>query len=273
MIFDDPITTWRAVVYSQILIDAEDFNHIVERVNNFILTDKSDLTKGQQKDYDATVKDYIYPYQDGSFSSPYFSYYKYLVDEGLVTIPDDLRTKFEAWVATCVLGPIYPLEEICIVCQKPKVINMLNKKIHCESGPAISYGPDFNIFALNGVKVPEYLAVTPEEELDIKYFKTIKNAEVRTEFVRKFGIERMLDYGKIVDSHTQYSDEWYTKSQYELWDMQSLFEGINYAPHLKMTNQTTGIFHVEAVSPECKTIPEAVEDRIKRRNLKIKDIK
>jgi hypothetical protein len=46
--------------------------------------------------------------------------------------------------------------------------------------------------------------------------------------------------------------------------MQSLFPNVDYAPHLKMLNQTTKIWHVEAVSPSCKTIEAALEDRYGR---------
>jgi hypothetical protein len=51
--------------------------------------------------------------------------------------------------------------------------------------------------------------------------------------------------------------------------MNHLFEGINYAPHLKMLNQTTGVWHVEAVSPSCMSVADAIKDRFGGRDLNI----
>jgi hypothetical protein len=36
-----------------------------------------------------------------------------------------------------------------------------------------------------------------------------------------------------------------------------------------MTNQTTGVFHVEAVSPRCRTLADAIKERLGGRDLKI----
>jgi hypothetical protein len=55
--------------------------------------------------------------------------------------------------------------------------------------------------------------------------------------------------------------------------MSKLFNGIEYAPHLKMTNQTTGTIHIEAVSPVCRNLKDAIIDRMGGRDLKIINIK
>ena len=71
----------------------------------------------------------------------------------------------------------------------------------------------------------------------------------------------MLNECKLMDSYKDYNDEWWTKSEYELYDALPLYEGVTRharCPHLKMKNQTTGIWHVEGVHPGCKTIEEAL---------------
>lgn len=87
----------------------------------------------------------------------------------------------------------------------------------------------------------------------------------------------MLDMGKIVDSYENYPDQtnysWWWKSEYELWDMSAIFDEIPYQPYLKMKNQTTGVWHVEAVSPNCKTLLEAIKERFGGREMKIVSIK
>ncbi len=93
------------------------------------------------------------------------------------------------------------------------------------------------------------------------FYHQTKDADVRTEFVRKFGIERMSSLGKVIDTHENHDDHWYTESAYELIDMSPIFNSIDYAPHLKMKHQTMGMFVMEPVSPHCRTIEDALSDR------------
>jgi hypothetical protein len=104
--------------------------------------------------------------------------------------------------------------------------------------------------------------MTPSHELTLEQYNKLENADHKMEFVRKFGVERMLSVGKKIDSHENYNEAWWTKSEYELWDMAVLFPGIPYAPHLKMLNQTVGVWHVESVSPECKNLKQAIAERL-----------
>jgi hypothetical protein len=104
--------------------------------------------------------------------------------------------------------------------------------------------------------------MTPAEKLDINFFINEKNADIRTEFVRKYGIDRMVSMGQDIDTYKKYKNEWWTKSQYKLINMAFAYEGLSYCPHLYMLNQTVpGVYHVEAVSPKCKTIQDALNER------------
>jgi hypothetical protein len=204
-----------------------------------------------------TTESFVTPYQTGSFFVNVFSFYDYFIGEGLVELPPDLLKKYKIWEATSKLGFIYPLEDVCIVSQKPSKISLNEKgQLHCEDGPSVEYPSGWKMFSLNGITVPESLVMTPSEDLSIEFFKNETNADVKAEFVRKYGVERMLDLGKKVDSYEKYDQEenpWWWKSGYELWDMASIFPGLTYQPFLKMVNQTTGILHVEACSTECRT--------------------
>ena len=86
----------------------------------------------------------------------------------------------------------------------------------------------------------------------------------------------MIDLGTLVDSYEKYNKEvypWYHNSEYQLYDMKDCYPGLTYQPFLKMLNQTTGIWHMEAVSPECRTIEQALTERFNGRKLKIVNIK
>lgn len=264
VIFDNPNECWVACNYAVSGVAPENLR---ERVDNFFNTPKGER--------DIEVGTPVFPYQEGSFFVSVFSFYDYMFNELGIEIDSELRKRYDMWEATSKLGLIYPLDDVCIVSEKPTIVNLNeNNQLHCDGAAALEYAGhgNFKIYALNGVVVDEYLAVTPEEQLDLKYYHSIKNADQKTEFVRKFGIDRMLELGKKLDSYVNYDDKWWTKSEYELWDMSCLFQGVNYAPHLRMTNMTTGVFHVEAVSPSCRTLADAIKERLGGRELKIKAI-
>ena len=207
------------------------------------------------------------PWQTGSFYASTFSFYDFMVEEVGVELEAELYAKYKVWEATSQIGCIYPLDGLTVVSQKPITIHLNeNNMLHKDGGPAIEYAGmgNLKVYSLNGVHVPEYVAVTPEEQLDLEYYNTIENADVKAEFVRKAGVERFLDKAKLMDTYKNYDKEtypWVYRSQYQLYDMSFLFGGLSYAPFLYMKNITTEIFHLEGVSPNCKTLKEAIKER------------
>lgn len=274
IIFNNPIEAWVACNYA---VHGHKINELKQCVEEYF--------KGNKPEW--KVSHFVSPYLNGSFSAPTFAFYdffKYELHvafeakgtpvENAVSNGLSIDALYELWRSTTELGLIYPLHNVtgtvqnmCIVCEKPSFVKLNeNGVIHCDGGPAVKYEGHGNmiIYALNGVTVPDWLALTPSSKIPVERIHEIKNADVKAEFVRKIGIERMLSMGKKIDSHESYNDEWWTKSEYELWDMSSLFPNVEYAPHLKMLNQTTKIWHVEAVSPECKNIEDSLKDRYGR---------
>jgi hypothetical protein len=167
-----------------------------------------------------------------------------------------------------------PFENICFMCERPLIQSVNGRgQLHCETGPAMVCRDGWEIYSLNGVTVPKELVTTPAEDLSIDFFTQEKNADVKAEFVRKFGVERMIDMGQIVDTFENYPDQnaysWWWKSQYQLIDMKTAFPGLEYQPYLKMRNQTTDIWHMEAVSPACRTLKDALKERFGGRDMKI----
>lgn len=127
---------------------------------------------------------------------------------------------------------------------------------------------------MNGVRVPEELVMTDAGKLDAEKWLRNENADVRAEFIRKFGIERLKSRGKIVDTWKNYDDIWFERSEYELVDMSPILSRLDYAPYLSMRNQSVpGVWHMEAVPRTVKTVQEAVEFRTKTKNPKIVNIK
>lgn len=262
LVFDNPTQSWIACHFAQQNVPV---NEIPGKVKEFI--------EGKNR---FKLEPFCSPFLSGSFSVPNFSFYDFMFNEVGVEIDAELLRKYKIWEASTRLGMIFPLENVCIVSQKPiKISRNEAGQIHADcDGPAIEYAGEMGekVFALNGVTVPEWLAVTPSHKLILEQYNSISNADIKMEFVRKFGIERMLECGKKIDSYENYDNEWWTKSEYEIWDMKALFPGVNYAPHLKMLNQTTKVWHVEALPPDVRTIEEAMYRRMNNRKINIKAI-
>ena len=261
VIFDNPIEAWVACNYAH-YHDVKP-NDLKSKVKEFFTNKKK-----------IEIEPFVMPHLTGSFDSSIYSFYDVFRNELGIKFNSydentkkevDLTKKYERWEATSKIGMIFPLEHVAIVSEKPTIINRNENNVaHCDGGPAISYAgiEDFHIYMLNGVRVPEWLAVEHSSKIDINRYKELTNADIKMEFVRKIGIERMLNLGKKIDSYEKYTNTWWNKSQYELWDMSCLFQGsVSYAPHVKMLNQTTGVWHVEAVSPKCRNLAEALNER------------
>lgn len=217
------------------------------------------------------------PWMTGSFFASTFAFYDYMITELGVELDRELWTKYKIWEASSRLGCVYPLENVTIVSEKPTYISLENGRLHKDGAPALTYAGlgDINIWSLNGVEVPEWLSKTPSYDLTLKDYNKLTNADVKAEFIRKVGIERFLDRGEVIDTYTSYDKDthgWWHESEYELVDMSVLFSTLDYAPYLKMVNQTTKIFHMEGVSPDCKTIGEALKERFGGKDFIIESI-
>ncbi len=267
IVVDSPLAAWYAV---NILVNSggqvsgqvsdQVRNQVRDQVRNLIIDQVSDQVRNQVSDQ---VSDYVHPYIDGHLYAHYFSFYGYFNE--VLNIKFPCQDKYNWHLSTCEIGHFYPLENVCIISQKPIEYNFNSKKqLHSENGAAIKYADGFSVYSLNGIRVPEYLAVTPSGNLDLDFFMNEKNADIRTEFIRKYGIDRMISLGKEVDSYKNYTKEDWFNSEYKLIDMSAIFDTVDYAPHLYMKNQTTGVYHLEGVSPDCNTLIDAFKFRESR---------
>lgn len=185
----------------------------------------------------------------GSHDASWLSFYDFMLNEVKLDCCEKLVPLMD--LATC-CGWVLPYREYAILQDRPVAIHREDEQLHCDGGAAIEYSDGFSIYCLHGVRVPEWLAVTPMEELDPARLPKIDNAQVRAEFVRKVGIDRVihkLSKG-VIDK----------EGNYELHDLDLGDE--EYRPYLKMLNPSVpDIWHVEGVAPECRTVAEALKWR------------
>jgi hypothetical protein len=154
-------------------------------------------------------------------------------------------------------GYIYPLDNFCIFSEKPLIIKMKNGLLHSENGPSVEYADGFfKVWSLNGVGVPQYLVETKWNELDCTVFLKEPNAEVRREFVRKAGIEKVCKdlNAKVISKGFDQAGQ---PCELLLLDLKDGRE----RPYIKLLNPSMGIYHIEGVPTECKTLEQAFNSR------------
>ena len=259
VVLSSPLSAWVAVclfgsqVWSQVRSQVGDqvWNQVLDQVRNQVRDQVWSQVGGQVRDQVWNqVRDFAWPYIIGSFCSPVLSFYDCMESLG-VNYSITVREKYGWWKRTSQIGLFYPLENICIISDRPSIINMSNKVLHCNGGPAIAYTDGFSVWCLNGVRVTKELAETPAYQLDAHILLRENNAEVRREIVRKIGMERI-----VAELGAETLDK---QGEYELLNF-DLGDG-RKRPYLKMLNLSIKTWHLEGVPPDIKTVEEALNWR------------
>jgi len=186
--------------------------------------------------------------QSGNVVSGYCAFYDFLMNEvKKLDVPWDVFTN-----VTSYLHYFWTFKDFVFLTEKPKSLKFNSKnQLHCEDGLACEYNDGWGLYSLNGVSVPEYVVKTKPEQFDCNFLLKEKNAEVRREIVRKVGIDLICQRlnAKIMDK----------KDNYELINLD--LGDDSYRPYLKMLNPSIGVWHVEGVHPNCRTVEDALNFR------------
>ena len=146
----------------------------------------------------------------------------------------------------------WPYKGLVLASERPLTVQVDGDgRLHCEDGLALGYRDGWGVYALHGVRVPDWLVLTPVADLDPRRLLREANVEVRREFVRKVGIERVCAAlgSQTVDTRGDYA--------LVLLDLQ---DG-RRRPYLKMKNPSIGVYHLEGVHPDCATVQQALNWR------------
>lgn len=125
--------------------------------------------------------------------------------------------------------------------------------LHNDTNFALKSG-DEQFYFLHGLQIddPKWI-LTPAEELKPSDILAIPNADLRREMIRKKGIEQMLDgmFHRRLDQQGNY-----TLYQVLLGD--DISSACNF---LKMLNPSIGVWHMEGVPNEIRTVSDALRWR------------
>ena len=239
----------RNQVYSQVesQVESQVRNQIWVQVHSQVRDQLQTQVKSQVR---SETIDFIWPYFDCQFWAGYLSFYDFMKNEVNIEYPND--KEYETFKSCQPYGMVFPLDELCIVCQPPTKISMKNGLLHNEHESAVSYNGHCEVYALNGVTMKKEYVMTPANEILPETIMKETNVDVRRELLRKIGIERIMESlpHKLLEK----------KDNYELYSI-DLSDDLKDARYLKMTNPSVGCFHLEGVSPEINSISEALKWR------------
>jgi hypothetical protein len=221
------------------IFENNNFNLLLNEVEEQVKTDKS-------------LQKIIYPYFDCQYWAGFFAFYDVMENE--LGIEFEVIDKLNVLRACQPYGMVWPLDNLCAVCQPPTVIEKNDSGLHCTTGPALSYNGDNEIYALNGVVLDKRWVMTPAEEIKADEILKEQNVEIRRELLRKVGIEKIFEQlpHKVIE----------TKGTYTLYSI-DLSPTVRGAKYLKMVNPSIGVFHLEGVDPGVKSVDEALRWRNK----------
>lgn len=190
------------------------------------------------------------------------AYASFFRDVCKLDLPGDLWDRAQAYEATAREACWWwPHRDFVIACTHPTSIqrelvdpNRLrghgSHRLHCATGPAISFADDWNIWAWHGVRVTEQIILRPET-ITAEQIAKEPNAQVRQVMVERVGIERVCQMFNAQSIHAQ--------GEYDLLSL-DLGDG-RRRPYLKMRNPSVGCYHIEGVHPDCRTVQQAINWR------------
>ena len=90
-------------------------------------------------------------------------------------------------------GWILPHENICFASERHCILNRDERgRLHSISDPAIMYPDGWKIYAIHGVRVPEYIVTNPEQ-ITIDKIDSEKNAEIRRIMIDIYGAKNYIE--------------------------------------------------------------------------------
>jgi hypothetical protein len=140
-------------------------------------------------------------YFGGNLWPAWISFYKLFEESKLVKYNefDSMRLNlFADIVDSC--GWWYPFENLCIVCDRPEIINIEDGQLNSENMPAIKFRDGWAIYAINGHLVPEKVIMNPEL-ITLEEIEKEDNSETKRIMIYRYGIGRYLSEigAKVVD--------------------------------------------------------------------------
>ena len=164
----------------------------------------------------------------------------------------DFQKEWEIFKSICkTCGGMFPFEEICVVCDRPRILSFDNqRRLHGEGSPAIQFADGFSVYAYHGVNLPKKYGKVHPKKWQAEWILSEENAELKRVLIREIGYARI--------SQELLATEVDTWQEYELLRINS---DVDVEPIylIKMTCPSTGYIHALRVPPDISSAREAIE--------------
>ena len=147
-------------------------------------------------------------------------------------------------------GWVFPLSKTCIVCDRPRQLRFDSQhRLHGEGKPAIEFRDGYEIYAYQGVRLPEKYGKLHPHQWQADWLLEEQNAELRRVLIQGIGYSRICQELKAEEL-----DNW---REYTLLKID---RNVDVEPIylLKMTCPSTEYIHATRVPPNMKTAREAI---------------
>lgn len=153
---------------------------------------------------------------------------------------------------------IFPYDNVCFVVERPKAINVLEAdgKPHKDGGLALEYRDGTGFCALNGIVVPDYIALTAGAKLSAKKVIAETNVDVRREGLAKIPMDKVLKSIK-----ARLLDKVKGSAKKFCYELLEIDLGDKKRRALKMFHATSGKMLIERVPDEVSTVKDALAFR------------
>lgn len=133
----------------------------------------------------------------GSQDAYWVAFYKFC-EEILGIEYDKVSSQRLDWHADIVKSCmwIWSFEDVCICCERPTKLQIIEDRLHCNNSFAISFPDGWAVYVVKGVRIPHPYIVEHPEQITVEAIESERNAEVRRVMIENYGQARyLLDSG------------------------------------------------------------------------------
>ncbi|VEP13618.1 conserved hypothetical protein [Hyella patelloides LEGE 07179] len=160
----------------------------------------------------------------------------------------ELWQSYQDLITNC--GWLLTYKDICVVCSRPIELTVdTQMRLHGEGKPALLFADGLNLYAYEGVILPERYTKVHPSAWKLEWVLQEDNAELRRILVQGIGYDRICQA-----SFSQELDSWREYTLLKI-DIQDDREPANL---LKMTCPSTGKIHALRVPPSITSAREAI---------------
>ena len=147
-----------------------------DSVLDILKTDNENLTSQINQIYQNCI--------EGQHLSNISAFYMFFRNECGLTQQTENGLPLYDLIESC--GWIFPYKNICFASERHCELRRNNAaQLHSENDCAVAYPGGYKIYAINGVRVPEYVVMTPEK-ITIKLIEEEKNVEVKRIMISRY---------------------------------------------------------------------------------------